>query len=394
MQHKNLNFLSSNSLFQVSAVLSLIIFYFKTSYSFQINSYTIYPTHIFILWFFFLLIFHIVLRFNEFEKKSLVLFLSLVGYIVVRLFFENYSSVGFKDALRLIFYITLCLFLMLGYNSNEQRSNNIVVSLVYFFLIIHLFYVLFNSLFSYQFTFEIFWGNYKAKQFLGLTFLFLLPIFLKLQKESFYQSKNLYHIILGLAIFFVLISFDRKAILSLFIFFLLISYKKKNIQNAIISIIILSYIILLFQGIIHDQYAQRTFHELNNLFSLGSGRLLIYKAIWENLKQFTLIEFLFGRGIGADINLSKEVWNLQLNSHLGISYIFYNYGILFLLGFSFFTYFVIRENKQSITIFSTLITIIISQLYSISILYSIYLPLLVLLKYVNNSSKLDLNDEK
>jgi len=384
MHHKTISFLSSHAVIYTSAVLSVFVFYFKDSVSFQINSFTLYPTHIYLSWIFFLLIFNIFLRYNEFEKKSFILFTALVGYILVRLVFDDYSVIGLKDTLRLIFFLTLCQFLLLNSSSSQQKVSNIVFVVVHLFLTTHLFFVLQNALSSNEFNYGIFWGNYNAKQYLGLSFFFIVPLLIQLHLEKLYKSRNIFYVILAIAVFFVFISFDRKAILSLFIFFLLISYKMRDLKFTSISFISLVFIIFLISGIIQDGFAQRTYYELKNLSSLGSGRLLIYSTFWNNVNNFNSLEIFLGRGIGADIAFSEKVWHQPMNSHLGIIHLFYNYGLLvFLLLFKFF-YEVVNQLRESKILAIFFISLLLSQSYSISILYSIFSPIFILLNKKTN----------
>ena len=66
---------------------------------------------------------------------------------------------------------------------------------------------------------------------------------------------------------------------------------------------------------------------------LTSGRLSMYDEKFSLIKNFTITEFLIGKGYGSDLIFTEEWWWAALGSHNDFISLFFENGLLFLFLF-------------------------------------------------------------
>ncbi|MBE7421046.1 MAG: hypothetical protein HS110_01120 [Zoogloeaceae bacterium] len=146
-----------------------------------------------------------------------------------------------------------------------------------------------------------------------------------LARANYISHRQLYFwLLIGIALLFV--AWQVRTALVLFVtFFLLISWKSSS--SARLWMVVLFYtgtltgiVLLLFQ-VLH-------LPSLDQLTMFSSGRLAMWQFKLELLSKATLLQMLFGRGIGSDLTLTDIWWWAAKDSHNDFLHLLTELGIV------------------------------------------------------------------
>lgn len=141
------------------------------------------------------------------------------------------------------------------------------------------------------------------------------------------QKKYLYFFTFSI-VFFTFLYFGhriRTTLVFYLIYIILISYSIHNIFKAIwLKLLINIPIVLILFLVLKQDF------DINRF---SSGRLTMYQAKYEMLKDYSLPEYLFGRGKGSDFIRTDYWWYSEKNSHNDILTFIVENGTLYMILF-------------------------------------------------------------
>jgi hypothetical protein len=297
----------SVSFFLVILAVLVSSFFNKT----PINSVVTYSIYI-IAMYLFIVSFSIASHFNVIKKENVMIFLLTLFYV----------------------YLTLCLFFYFYTIGKPMASGNLRKP-----IISHIFFPC--SLIPF------FHKSFSFRKML-IIYLSFLPILILANKMSV------------LLVFLVYIAYD------IFTSKYLCQHKKRKFI-FLGTVLFMLVILLIVSNITKNNFLSNTFSF--NSFFLESGRLQNWINILSNLKDFSLLNYLFGRGVGATLEINNGT-----AAHNDFIEFIFDFGIF---GLIFFTLLVVsvslfiwksnsieRKVDKKLIIFYLLLFIMISTIFS------------------------------
>jgi hypothetical protein len=172
-------------------------------------------------------------------------------------------------------------------------------------------------------------------------------------------------------------------IAALFLYFF---FSKKNIKTVTPKIIIL-FVITFFTVYFYNDIVNFLGIDVLRRFALiesdaGSGRLKIWKYVGDIISQMSIITFLFGSGYNALI----EVFNKGISAHNDFIEIFLDYGLIGLIFYVNFIWYIIKSiwfsfkinSKYKVQFLISFVLFFIMSLTSHMIIYPTYFIFLVM----------------
>lgn len=300
-----------------------------------------------------------------FSIKKYEFFLIVVLCFSISFIFNTIRSGFYKESLSdflfiISFFGSFCLFS----NIKEFKPNK---KLIRFFLVVSL--ILFLSTFI-GFDQNI-WGNtmglktndieysrsyrqgFFRKAHIASYFFTFILLYLVDQFKSLGVSKITYVVTILPLIVIILLTGSRTPIVVMLLGLCLYYFKAKFLKYLIalgsLGILLIVYIdkvLVLFSDTIMYQYLTIVKTIFSNFGRLS--RVIIWSSWWTEIKTFTLIDFIFGRGFNASKaanlkNISNAIW--FHNDFLSISY---SYGVLPLILYVILFVNIFKKHKEII----------------------------------------------
>ena len=217
--------------------------------------------------------------------------------------------------------------------------------------------------------------------FLGFYYLFL---YLKFSKTK--------HIIL-LSVMFLSVALvgSRAPIFAVLIGFGLASFRLKHIKYSILLIVVIILVISNIDVILHSTSGTVFFQYFSIFETVMSNfsrlsRVLIWTSFFEELVEFSFFDYIFGRGMNNAMLLNEAKGLGKIWFHNDFFNIFYSFGAIGFILYSFFYLNIYRVNKscmENIVIRTLFFTIILLAFVNGFYLYYVMFPLYIFYKILS-----------
>lgn len=240
----------------------------------------------------FLIWIHEILHMNDISLSTVYYFIVAPYFVFVILAFYNLYSDKSNSIIWIVRIVFIAVFIMLMYSILNYRRGtlaNLLLADVYYLLC-------------------------------------LLPILL------FYEKNELLKLIAIVAVGLLIVISEKRAALLAYVFFVFCQYvlgDKNNerghkIKRAIAFITLIVLCILGYNYIINSMGSRMAYRMSVLIESGGSGRATLYAAIWDEFKDSSFLEIVFGHGRGS-ISMISGVAHAA--AHSDFLHILYVYGV-------------------------------------------------------------------